>query len=137
MADLIITSGSVKKVAGSTVTDEGIAGVSVTAGQALYKSLTNAGKLALADADTEAESIFEGIALHAAGADQPVEYAVGGLIDIGATVAVGQFYVVSVTAGGIAPYGDLATGDFPSSVGFGVTTGRIEIRKNNSRVAKA
>jgi hypothetical protein len=137
MAVLSITAANVKKVAGSTVTDEGIAGVTITAGQALYKNLTNAAKLALADADTEATSIFEGIALHAALADQPIEYATAGLIDIGATVTVGEFYTIHTTEGGIGPYADLASGDYPSAVGFGVTTGRIEIRRNNSRVAKA
>lgn len=126
-----------KKVAGSTVTDEGIAGVTITAGQSLYKDLSNAGKLALADADVEASSIFEGIALHAALAEQPIEYATAGLIEIGATVAVGQFYVVSTTAGGIAPYSDLASGDYPSAIGFGMTTARIDIRRNNSKTAKA
>lgn len=137
MAVLSITANSVKKVAGSTVTDEGIAGTTITAGQALYKDLADAGKLKLADADDLTTSIFEGIALNPAAADQTVEYATAGLIDIGATVTVGEFYTVHTTAGGIGPYSDLAAGDYPSAVGFGVTTGRIDIRKNNSRTAKA
>lgn len=134
---LSITAANVKRVAGSTVTDEGIAGTTITAGQSLYKNLDNAGKLHLGDADDLATSIFEGVALHAALADQPIEYATAGLIDIGATVTVGEFYTVGTTAGSIGAYSELAAGDYPSAVGFGVTTGRIDIRKNNSRVAKA
>ena len=137
MADLTI-AGTVKKVSGSTVTDRGVAGVTISAGKSLYKDLTNSDKLALADADTEAASIFEGIALHDAVADQPIEYATGGLLDMGTTVVViGQSYVVSTTAGGIAPYGDLASGDYPSHIGFGKTATRIEIVRNRSRVPKA
>lgn len=137
MAVLSITAANVKRVANSTVTDEGIAGVTLTAGQSLYRDLNNAGKLALADADADATSVCCGIALHAALADQPIEYATAGLIDIGATVTLGEFYTVHTTAGGIGPYSDLASGDYPSAIGFGVTTGRIDIRLNNSRVAKA
>ena len=137
MPDLTITVASVKKVSGSTKTDEGTAGVTITAGQSVYKDSTNSDKYALADADTQAASVCKGIALHAALADQPLEVGTGGLIDIGATVTVGQVYVVSTTAGGVAPYSDLAAGDYVSIIGVGTTVARIDLRINNSETAKA
>ena len=137
MADLVVTVSLVKKVAGSTKTDEGVAGTTITAGQSLYEDQSDASKLKLADADALDTSVVKGIALHAALADQPVEYAWGGLLDVGATVAVGMYYVASTNPGGIAPYTDLAAGDFPGGIGFGVTAGRIDVRINNPRVAKA
>ena len=137
MADLVTTAASCKKVANSTMTDRGIAGVTITASQPVYRDSTNADKLALVSANAESTSICAGIALHAALAEQPIEFAIANLIDIGATVTVGQVYVASATAGGIAPYSDLVSGKFVSIIGVGTTTGRIEIRLNNSRTAKA
>jgi hypothetical protein len=136
MADLSVTAASVAKATGAA-TDEGTAGESVTAGQPVYRNQTDAGKLYRTDADAEASSVCAGIALHAAAAGQPLEFLTSGPIDIGATVAVGQVYVVSTNAGGIAPYADLASGDYVSLLGVGTTTGRIEVRLNNSKIAKA
>ena len=79
----------------------------------------------------------KGIALHAALADQPLEVATGGPLDIGATVTVGEIYTVHTTAGGIGPYSDLAAGDYVSIIAVGTTTARIDIRINNSETAKA
>lgn len=134
-ADLTITATSVKKVTGAAV-DRGTAGATITAGQPVYKDSTDSHKLKTCDADAQASSVCVGIALHAASADQPLEYLTNGPIDIGATVTVGQVYVVSTTAGGIAPYSDLASGDYVSILGVGTTTGRIEVRLNNSQIAK-
>jgi hypothetical protein len=134
-ADLTVTASSVKKVTGAAV-DRGTAGASVTAGQPVYKDATDSGKLKAADADAQASSVCVGIALHAASTDQPLEYLTSGPIDIGATVTVGQIYVVSTTAGGIAPYSDLASGDYVTVIGVGTTTGRIEVRLNVSQIAK-
>jgi len=139
VADLTI-SGTVKKVTGAngTVVDRGVAGATITQGQTLYKDTSDAGKLKLADADFQATAVLAGIALHGAVADQPIEYAMGGLLDLGTTVvAVGTYYTASATAGGICPVADLASGDYCSGVGWGVTTTRIEIRINVSDVAKA
>lgn len=136
MPDLSVVVASVSKVAGSA-TDEGTAGATITAGQPLYRDGTDGGDLKPADADAESSSVCVGIALHAALDGQPIEYLTNGPINIGATVTVGQVYVVSTTAGGIAPYSDLATGDYVTILGVGTTTGRIDVRLNNSRTAKA
>jgi hypothetical protein len=82
MADLTVTAASVLWTSGSKIS--GIAGASVTAGQALYlDSTTSTLKLAQADGTT-AEAAAVGIALHAAGTGQPLVYAdQGSIINIG------------------------------------------------------
>jgi hypothetical protein len=107
MADLTVTAASVLLTSGSV--ESGIAGAAITAGQALYKDATDSYELKLAQADgTAAEADAVGIALHAAGAGQPIAYArSGAVINIGATTAKTTTYVVSATAGGVAPQADL------------------------------
>jgi hypothetical protein len=65
----------------------------------------------LAQSDgTAAEADAVGIALHAAGSGQPLSYAAtGSVINIGATTAKTTTYVVSATAGGVAPQADLVS----------------------------
>jgi hypothetical protein len=108
MADLTVTAASVLWTSGSKIS--GIAGATVTAGQAVYlDSVTSTLKLAQADG-TAAEAAAVGIALHAAGAGQPLVYAdQGSIINIGATTTKATTYVVSATAGGVAPQADLVS----------------------------
>jgi hypothetical protein len=107
MADLTVTAASVLLTSGSV--ESGTAGAAITAGQALYKDSTDSYSLKLAQADgTAAEADAVGIALHAAGDGQPIAYArTGAVINIGATTAKTTTYVVSATAGGVAPQADL------------------------------
>jgi hypothetical protein len=111
MADLTVTAASVLFTSGSKIA--GIAGATVTAGQAVYlDSVTNTLKLAQCDG-TAAEAAAVGIALHAAGTGQPLVYAdQGSVINIGATTAKTTTYLVSATAGGVAPQADIVTGGF-------------------------
>lgn len=132
-ADLTITAASVAKSTGA-VTSTGEAGATITAGQAVY--LASDGQLELADADAVLTAECVGIALHGASTGQPLTYQRGGRISIGATTTVGQIYVVSTTAGGIAPYSDLASGDFPTIIGMAPTTSTIDIDLNSLGVAK-
>lgn len=121
MADLTITAASVAKTAGTI--QNGTAGATITAGQSLYLD-SSAGTLKLLDADdTAATATFAGIALNGGATGQPISYlAPGGTINPGATVTVGEIYVASGTAGGIAPEGDLATGDYVTIIGVGLTS---------------
>lgn len=109
MADLSVTAGSVLFSSGQRVSDYN-AGASVTAGQCVYlDSSTSTLKLAQADG-TAAEAAAVGIALHAAGSGQPLSYAAtGSTINIGATTAKTTTYLVSGTAGGVAPQADIST----------------------------
>jgi hypothetical protein len=62
----------------------------------------------------------DGIALNSAALDQPLSVQRTGDIDLGATLTVGEIYVVSdATAGKIRPASDLGTGDYPVILGVG------------------
>jgi hypothetical protein len=125
MADLTVTAASVLWTSGTK--EVGIAGAAITAGQALYIDTANSNVLKLAQADgTALEATVAGVALHAAGTGQPVSYATtGSIINIGATTAK-VHYVVSATAGGVAPIADIATtGHYISRIGYATTAGGV------------
>ena len=108
MANLTITAANVKATA-TTVFKTGIAAAAITAGQSVYVDGTT-GKIGLADADVAGANIAAGVALCNAAQDQIVSYAVGGQVNMGATLVKGTTYVVSATAGAVAPQADLTTG---------------------------
>lgn len=128
MADLTITAANV--VAGSNAKKtSGIAGAAITAGQVVYLDSANTGKWQLADTDSATAAVRQphGIALHAASLNQPIEVQTAGDITIGATVAAGVVYYLSGTPGGICPVADVASGDYPSVIGMGISTTQIKI----------
>lgn len=121
MADITVTAANVLKGANGK-TRTGTAGATITAGQALYEDSADSFKLKLADADLSAAgSNCVGIALHGAANGQPLTYVFedddftpGATLSLalgaGATAGV---YVLSATAGGIAPADDLAATHYP------------------------
>lgn len=135
MADISVTAGNVAEYANGQ-TAWGTAGETITAGQTLYLNSTT-GKLMKADADTAAESVCKGIALNGGSLNQPIKYIYGGEYTAGGTVAVGTVYVVSATAGGIAPLADLTSGDYVSILGVASTAARIKLNIFNSGIAVA
>lgn len=128
MADLTITASQVlAPTDGSGDFFQGIAGGTITAGQSCYlDSSTNTIKTADANA-SQASAAAKGIATHAALSGQPVRLQTGGYITLGAGAApaVGTIYVVSGTAGGIAPAADLATGFYTTVLGVGASSNRL------------
>lgn len=135
MADLSITAANVQKSTGAQL-ETGVAGVAIAAGQSLYKDTTDSNKMKLADANlSELAATLEGVSLHAAAAGQPITYITAGNYNPGATVAAGAVYVLSGTAGGIAPVADLTTGWRTSIVGIGTSTSNIRLLKFSSGVA--
>lgn len=127
MVDLVITASQVLPDAegDSTV---GLAGATLTAGQSVYlDSTTNTYKLADANAVLTAAAI--GITLHAALAGQPIKVARGGSPTLGASAApaVGMVYVVSATAGGIAPITDLTSLMYTTILGVGAASSKIKL----------
>ena len=135
MADIIVTAANV--VAGSNAEKvTGTAGASITAGEPVYKDPSD-GKLKPADNTTEAKAAALGIALHAAEDDQPLTYQKSGDINPGATVAVGEVYCVSGTAGGIAPVADVTTGDYLTILGYGTTANNIRLDINATGIQHA
>lgn len=127
MTDLVITAASV--VAGSdSTTVSGTAGVTITAGQAVYLDTTT-GKWALADADsaTVAQRRAAGIALNGAALNQPIKVLTSGDVTIGATVTAGVAYYLSGTAGGICPVADIGTGEYVCLLGIASSASVLRI----------
>lgn len=128
--DLSITATSVTPSA-NAVTRQGVAGAAITAGKLLYIDTADSNKLKLADADsaTAAARVVCGIAINSAAAGAPVTYVISDpALIIGATVANGTVYVLSATAGGIAPVADLTSGWYAYVVGVGTSTTTIAFR---------
>lgn len=118
MADLSITAGNVVP-ASNAVVERATAGAAITAGQVVYLDTSdNKMKLADADAATAAARTPRGIALCGASDGQPIVIQRSGDITIGATVTAGTaYYLSAANAGGIAPVGDLTSGDYYSLIG--------------------
>lgn len=134
MSDLSITAANVLYASGDK--QGGIAGETITAGQALYLKASD-GKLWKAQADgTAAEATAVGIALHAALANQPVTYAGNGCtLNIGGTTSKATVYVVSAAAGGIAPLADLTSTQYISHLGYATATdGSMVLKITNTGV---
>lgn len=126
MADITVTAANVKAGANAVVKTV-TAGVAINAGQVVYQD-TSDKKYKLADADAQATARVAGIALNDAAADQPLEVQTDGDIDVGGTVVVGEVYLVSVTAGGIAPEADVLTGDYVSIIGIGTVANKLKMQ---------
>jgi hypothetical protein len=58
-------------------------------------------------------------------------------INLGATLAVGEVYVVSAALGAIAPIGDLVSTNFVTPIGTAITTSVLAFNPQPSGVAKA
>lgn len=136
MADLSITAANV--VAGSGAKKaSGTAGASITAGQVVYlEAATNTYKLADTDSATAEVRSPAGIALHAAAANQPLTICTAGPVTIGATVAVGDVYYLSGTAGGLAPLADVAAGDYPCIIGICTSTSVLNVKIHEAGAVK-
>jgi len=103
-------------------------GATVSAGQPVYLD-TSDSEYKLADADaSEAAAKAAGVAI-TPGVDGGYGLiAIGGdIILVGATMSVGDSYLVSATAGGIMPEGDLATDDYVTHLGRAETTGQLNL----------
>jgi hypothetical protein len=103
-------------------TDEGIAGTTITKLQPLYKNdgVGMDGRMYLGDANSSPVTAnIAGLAMHGALAGDPIKYCYedqdlnpGFTVDPSAAGDSGV-YVLSATAGGIAPMDDLASGMYP------------------------
>ena len=135
MADLSITEANVKAGSSATRVQLVQAGEAVTQGQPTY--LASDGKYYQTDAnDTAIKAQAKGIAITPASTDGYFLLTVDGLVNLGATLAVGQVYVCSATKGGIAPYADLTTNDYVTILGVATTTALLDINLLVSGVQK-
>ena len=125
MAALSITAANVK--AGSNaIVKEGVAGATITAGQAVLRGTD--GKFVLSDADGSGLKGCDGIALNGASDGQPLKIQSGGDITIGATLTAGTTYYLSPTPGGVGPLGDVEAGDDPIIIGIAKSTSVLMMR---------
>ena len=120
MAELSITAAQVLAGADADFY-QGVAGVAVTAGQAVYLDiLTNRLRLADANGSTDSAQLI-GIALHQAAAEQPLRVQTRGKVTLGVSAAVtsSTIFILGANPGGIAPAADKAAGWYTSLVGVG------------------
>jgi hypothetical protein len=103
------------------------AGASVTQGMPVYLSTDSKHYPADANASAAAAKAV-GIAITPASTDGwfVMQEGAGGLVNLGATLVVGETYVVGATSGQVNPIGDLASGHFPCLLGTAVSTSFIQ-----------
>lgn len=136
MADLSITAANVHVYDNDTTIQLVEFAATMTAGQSAYRNADGAWNLADADnSDETAGSNELGIVIVGAAPNQYglVATGTGGAVDLGATLTVGAAYIVSETAGGIAPATDYAGYSSPtrlSILGVASDTNRLELAVN-------
>lgn len=135
MANLTVTAS---QVLAPTATTEGLyCAVAITAGQTIYKNSSSQWDLADADVELTAGTVLA-IATANAAPGQRIDGAKEGPVTLGAGAApvLGMVYVVSTTAGGIAPYADLGSGDYVHFLGVGIGNNQIDLHPRAFGVAK-
>lgn len=132
MADLNITASSVAAGTGAEIVGCTF-GATFTAGQLAYLDPSDANKAKLADAhDGLVKAEVEGVVLNGGASGQPGRLLRSGNINLGATLTVGQTYVSSTNAGGIAPISDLASGSYTSILGVATSSSILKVSRINS-----
>lgn len=136
MADISVTASAVL-ASSDAITESGISGATITAGQVVALNTTT-GKYVLADADG-ASGIDRprGIALNGASDGQPLKIVKSGDVTFNAALTAGVSYFLSPTAGGIAPRADVLTGDIVSSLGIARSTTVLALNIQYGGVASA
>jgi hypothetical protein len=101
------------------------AGEAITQGMPVFLS---ANKYYQCDANVQSKSRADAIALTSASTDGwiVIQEGTGQLINLGATLTVGETYCVSRTQGAICPIGDLVSGDYPCILGVATTTALLQ-----------
>ena len=119
MADITVTAANVH-IYGGAIIEVVQFGEAMTAGQSTYQ-LSSDLKYYKADTDASAAAAAaKGVVITGAATGAYGVICNSGAIDVGATLTVGVPYIVSATAGGIAPAPDFAgyTGAFEQHLGY-------------------
>lgn len=134
MSDVSITAANV--IAGANAKKRtGRAGATITAGQVVYEDSSDSSDFKLADANASAATANPvGIALHGASDGQPLtivteddDFTPGGTLSLSAGADSGV-YVLSGTAGGIAPMDDLAAAMYTVIIGVAKSTTKMKLK---------
>lgn len=135
MADISQTAANVAASSNTVVTLAQV-GEAVTQGQPGYLN-TSDNKYYRADAnDTAAKANASVIFLTPASTDGYSLIATDGYVNLGATLTVGQIYVVSTNVGAIAPYSDLSTGHYVTILGVAITAALLDFTPVVSGIQK-
>lgn len=135
MTDLVITPANVLAGANAVIS-HGTAGVTVTAGQVVYRDPADRlYKLADDNSATAAARAPKAFALNGAANGQPLAVLEEGDITLGAVLTAGVAYYLSDTPGGICPVADLATGEYPTILGIAKSTTVLAVDIQQSGVA--
>ncbi len=119
-----VPSSSANVVAGSNSAQiSGVAGETIAAGKAVYKSSAT-GKWMLADSNSATAEArqAQGIALTGSSLNQPLTIHRSGDITIGGTLVAGTAYYLSDTPGGICPVADVGAGEYVCLLGLAKST---------------
>lgn len=136
MADLSITAANVVAQDGATIVYV-TAGGTVARGNPVYLDSADSNQAKAGRANAATTDEVYGIALNDAADEQPLAVITSGDLSLGAILTVGETYVLSAgAAGGIAPIGDLTTGNYVSTLGVAKTTSLLQLAINNSGIAK-
>lgn len=128
-ADLTITPANVKATSSSAKITRIQLGEAATQGQALYRKASD-GKYYKADADagTDETASASAIAITPGSTNEYAYVVTEGSVNVGATLTVGEIYVLSGTAGGICPEADLATADRVTLLGVATSTSALNFK---------
>lgn len=129
MADLSITAANVKAGGSNCRTRLVQFGETVTAGQSVYQSTADT-KYYKADANASSTAAAAtAIVLTGAASDAYGVVAYEGDVIIGATTTNGVPYIVSTTAGGIAPASDFSgySGSYLQHIGYAISSTVIRL----------
>lgn len=138
MAALSQTAANVVEGASGVRKHTGVAGGTITAGMPVYKDLTDSNKLKAARANAAVTAVVAGIALTGSANGQPIVYQSAGKINLGATLVVGERYMLSdAVAGQIVPIGDLGVADFSTEIGSADSASICDLNIHVGGVAKA
>lgn len=134
MADLTVTAASCVK-GSDAVTEDGLAGETITAGQAVYRAADGLYYKADADGATALIRTARGIALNGASQYQPLQIQKSGSLTLGATLTAGVTYYLSNTAGGICPLADVGSGEYFHIIGIAMSTTVLKMALSYSGVS--
>lgn len=137
MANLSQTAANVVPGAGAKIDRTRYSGATLTAGMPVYIDPAD-GLAKIADNNVSAAiANVYGIALNGASSGQPVDIATEGDVNLGATLAVGETYALSATAGAICPEADVVSTNFMTLLGVARTAALLQLKINVTGVAHA
>ena len=134
MADLVQTAANV--LASGSFRSAICGSVAIVAGNTVYVAAGNTVELCEND-QTAVEAACVDIAVNNASPGQPIQYSVGGSMDVGATLVIGEVYCVGAAPGSIAPTADITTGEFQTVLGIATAADALKVSISAAGVASA